>query len=142
MRIWFNHNQSSSFVLIESRTGYLHWDDEDNNNKNSRSGVLPDGVYGRNTKMYFCCRNDRKFSQYNRLSGIPECAEMLVMRYKGSCPAPGWGYQGPHTGYLEWDTEDKKNADQRIGVFPDGQKTFQSGIKIEFCGYTSSGHRC
>ena len=30
------------------------------------------------------------------------------------------GYLGPHTGYLQWDTEDRKNADERIGVFPDG----------------------
>lgn len=37
--------------------GYRFWDDEDNNNKNSYSGILPDGSYGGNTGIYFCCKD-------------------------------------------------------------------------------------
>ena len=59
----------------------------------------------------------------------------MLMRYKGRCPALS-GYRGPHTGYLKWDTEDTRNRDERVGVFPDGVTT-PSYIKIEFCGYTS-----
>ena len=130
-------------------TGYLHWDDEDRRNANKRSGTLPDGVYNRNTKIYFCCRNDPPHTGFiwsrrkiNRLNGLPQCSEIMVMRFKGTCPSRGRGYQGPHTGYLQWDTEDSNNKDQRIGVFPDGQKTFGSGIKIEFCSYTAPGYNC
>ena len=123
-------------------TGHLHWDDEDNSNANKRSGVLPDGNYNCNTDIHFCCRNDPKiirFPKENFLKGLPKCAELIVMRYKGTCPAHGNGYLGPHTGYLQWDTEDNKNIDWRSGVFPDGKKTFASGIKIEFCSYTAPG---
>jgi len=38
--------------------GYVQWDDEDDNNKNSVTGQLPDGSYDRNTKIFFCCRDD------------------------------------------------------------------------------------
>ncbi|XP_055351340.1 uncharacterized protein LOC129597713 isoform X2 [Paramacrobiotus metropolitanus] len=33
-------------------------DDEDFANQNDYDGTLPDGQYDRNTKYYFCCRND------------------------------------------------------------------------------------
>ncbi|XP_068753813.1 uncharacterized protein [Montipora capricornis] len=38
--------------------GYVKWDDEDSNNANKVTGQLPDGVYDRNTKIEFCCRDD------------------------------------------------------------------------------------
>ncbi|XP_068755962.1 uncharacterized protein [Montipora capricornis] len=38
--------------------GYVHWDDEDLNNKNRFTGQLPDGGYDGNTKIEFCCRDD------------------------------------------------------------------------------------
>ncbi|XP_028408616.1 uncharacterized protein LOC114531157 [Dendronephthya gigantea] len=118
-------------------SGYIFWDDEDRRNNNGRSGVLPDGDYGRNTKIYFCCRDVQGLWTSKRLSGLPKCSEMILMRYKGRCPGAQRGYLGPHTGYLQWDTEDSRNVDARVGVFPDGRKTFGSGIKIEFCSYTS-----
>ena len=125
--------------------GYLRWDDEDTNNANKRHGHLPDGVYGDNTKMHFCCRNDPlvllaypHILVFDILTGLPKCSEIIVMRYKGKCPSHTVGYRGPHTGFLQWDTEDNNNGDQRVGEFPDGTKNFINGIKIEFCSYTSS----
>ena len=38
--------------------GWIRWDDEDKRNRNSFSGILPDGVYNKNTRVDFCCRND------------------------------------------------------------------------------------
>ena len=122
--------------------GFIHWDDEDSRNANKRSGVLPDGRYDRNTRIQFCCRNDPPARRSPSLRGLPKCSEIIVMRYKGTCPPRAPGYRGPHTGYLQWDTEDIRNHDQRVGVFPDGKKSFRSGIKIEFCSYTSSRRRC
>ncbi|CAG2214856.1 unnamed protein product [Mytilus edulis] len=40
------------------RTGSIYWDDEDHNNANSKNGILPDGTYNRNTRIYYCCRSD------------------------------------------------------------------------------------
>jgi hypothetical protein len=37
-------------------SGFIYWDDEDHNNENSHGGTLPDGEFGRNTKIYYCCR--------------------------------------------------------------------------------------
>ena len=147
--------------------GYIYWDDEDNSNANRRHGVLPNGIYNENTKIFFCCRNDPMHSFSHQLvfslpkflrktltssklyrkvlscvKSLPNCSEIMLMRYKGTCSLPPLGYRGPHTGYLQWDTENNSNADQRIGVFPDGAKTFGSGIKIEFCSYTSNGKNC
>ena len=63
---------------------------------------------------------------------------MMLMRYKGRCPKTA-GYSWPKTGFLQWDTEDDYgNIDHRVGAFPDGRKTFGTGIKIEFCTYTSN----
>ena len=129
------------FVSTFEFIGYIRWDDEDTRNANKRSGVLPDGSYGGNTKIYFCCRDDRLISHLNILVGLPKCSQMILMRYKGTCPRMLFGYHGHHTGFLQWDTEDSRNADRRVGVYPDGQKTFGSGIKIEFCSFTS-GYSC
>ncbi|XP_068753240.1 uncharacterized protein [Montipora capricornis] len=38
--------------------GYVKWDDEDLNSENRLSGQLPEGVYDKNTKIFFCCRDD------------------------------------------------------------------------------------
>ncbi|XP_046843413.1 uncharacterized protein LOC124437489 [Xenia sp. Carnegie-2017] len=113
--------------------GSIYWDDEDSRNNNKKSGMLPDGTYGRNTKIFFCCRHDPRL-----LTGLPKCSQMMLMRYKGICPQSG-GYSRPKTGFLQWDTENKSNGDKLVGHFPDGEKTFNSGIKIEFCSYTSIG---
>ena len=45
-----------STVLAGFQDGYIYWDDEDFGNKNSHDGVLPDGEFGTNTKIYYCCR--------------------------------------------------------------------------------------
>ena len=37
--------------------GYIYWDDEDKNYVENIDG-LPDGKFGGNTRIYFCCRND------------------------------------------------------------------------------------
>ena len=39
-------------------SGFIYWDDEDISNGNSHGGALPDGDFGSNTKIYYCCRYD------------------------------------------------------------------------------------
>ena len=38
--------------------GFVYWDDDSYLNENSKSGILPDGVYDVNTNIEFCCRRD------------------------------------------------------------------------------------
>ena len=38
--------------------GFVFWDDEDSRNKDRLDGILPDGSYGRDTRIYYCCRGD------------------------------------------------------------------------------------
>ncbi|XP_068755958.1 uncharacterized protein [Montipora capricornis] len=38
--------------------GYVRWDDADGASTNKVTGQLPDGVYDKNTKIFFCCRDD------------------------------------------------------------------------------------
>ena len=41
--------------------GSVYWNDEDDSSPgyaNSHNGTLPDGDYGEDTKVYYCCRND------------------------------------------------------------------------------------
>lgn len=45
-------------LYVDFETGYIKWDDEDRNNGNSFSGVLPDGTYNQDTVVFFCCRDD------------------------------------------------------------------------------------
>ncbi|XP_071950864.1 uncharacterized protein [Antedon mediterranea] len=38
--------------------GWMFWNDEDTLNSNSVNGELPEGVYNKDTKIYYCSRND------------------------------------------------------------------------------------
>ena len=35
--------------------GFVIWDDENTDNQNDKGGVLPEGQYTEDTKIYFCC---------------------------------------------------------------------------------------
>ena len=35
--------------------GFVIWDDENKDNKNSKYGDLPEGLFNEDTKIFFCC---------------------------------------------------------------------------------------
>ena len=35
--------------------GFVIWDDENKDNKNSKRGELPEGLFNEDTKIFFCC---------------------------------------------------------------------------------------
>lgn len=55
---WFFYLSCEMFLnwITGFNTGYITWDDEDINNHNEYGGLLPDGLYDSNTKVYYCCR--------------------------------------------------------------------------------------
>ena len=36
--------------------GWVFWDDKNEENKNANEGILPNGTYNQDTKIYFCCQ--------------------------------------------------------------------------------------
>lgn len=43
-------------LYLGFESGFIRWDDEDNENVNSFDGTLPSGVYDADTVIYYCCR--------------------------------------------------------------------------------------
>ena len=112
-------------------SGSIYWDDEDRNNRNSYGGILPDGSYDRNTRTYFCCRNDgfatnpivlpldRPFYLY-RYHSRDGCQRVRGMRYREE--------------WVRWDNEDNRNSDSKSGAVPyeDGGR---HNHKLHYCYY-------
>ena len=69
-RLWFPRGD---YCIIKSKDhpcpanftqGWVHWNDEDTNNKNSYYGARysqPDGEFNHDTKIQFCCRKDGSY---------------------------------------------------------------------------------
>ncbi|XP_015757085.1 PREDICTED: cubilin-like [Acropora digitifera] len=94
--------------------GFVYWDDDDNDNKNNKSGTLPDGDYNRNTKIEFCCRTD---GNENEPVVLPTKEQFYLLAYEfPRCQMVKWTVSS-----LEWiyyDTEDSNNNDHREWAFP------------------------
>ena len=58
--------------------GFVIWDDENKDNKNSREGVLPEGLFNEDTKIFFCCSTTGSASQEITL---PNKAPFLLFAY-------------------------------------------------------------
>ena len=109
------------------------WDDEDDNNNNGAGGKLPDGVYDRNTKIFFCCRTDG--SKSDPIS-LPVSTPFYLLAYGSSeCQ---WVKDASSTKeFIAFDAEDDDNFDDWGGSFPyipgiAGQTTY---VKITYCYY-------
>ncbi|XP_015780331.1 PREDICTED: uncharacterized protein LOC107358228 [Acropora digitifera] len=94
--------------------GFVYWDDDTFGNRNRQSGTLPDGVYGSNTKIEFCCRTD---GNKNMAVVLPTKMPFYLLAYEfPRCQMVKWAVSS-----LEWiyyDTEYWSNNDQRGGAFP------------------------
>ncbi|XP_048731684.2 uncharacterized protein LOC125648722 [Ostrea edulis] len=62
--------------------GTITWDDENTNNMNRRSGILPSGDYGRDTTIHYCCRSDGYWMNYIKL---PNTQPFFLIRYTSIC---------------------------------------------------------
>ena len=107
--------------------GSIYWDDEDNRNANSRGGTLPDGNYGRNTRIYYCCRTD---GSYNDPIALPTSHPFFLLRKGGKCQKVlGMNVRDE---WVHWDDEDNRNIDSNSGMHPDN--TYPNHL-IHFCYY-------
>ncbi len=97
-------------------SGFRYWDDEDNNNGNARQGTYPDGIYGRDTRTYYCCRND---GNVHSEIALPSTMPFVLYRYQSTCQRVRGMY---HTDLsIHFDDEDSGNANSCSGVkYPEG----------------------
>ena len=114
-------------------TGYIRWDDENNKNKNTFGGSLPDGVYGRDTTIYYCCRSDGYATNKIYLpsdkpfvlfkSDSHQCQMVHGMRVSSQ--------------WFHWDTENywfpTYNKNKAGGARPYG--TVGTNIDLDYCYY-------
>ncbi|CAG5130784.1 unnamed protein product, partial [Candidula unifasciata] len=92
--------------------GWLQWDDEDDVDQDgsvTSSGYLPDGEYGQNTMIFYCCRND---SLPTLPINLPVDKPFYLLRHSRSCQTAG--------GFSPFDDGDRENH------------------RLHFCYYTGS----
>ncbi|CAG2254798.1 unnamed protein product [Mytilus edulis] len=93
--------------------GHVHWDDEDSNNENAFGGTLPDGEYGRNTLIQYCCRTD---GSSNTPIELPTSKPFYLVRKSSACQrVKGMNVRGE---YIKTDDEDKDNKNSWSGNYP------------------------
>lgn len=117
------------------QTGSIYSDDEDDNNGNSLSGFLPDGDYGRNTRIDFCCRCD---GSYSAPIGLPLDSPFFLMRDRRALGCQS--VLGAHVREerVRWDDEDSNNENSNSGQIPAGETGRDHAI--HFCYYSPGKH--
>ena len=113
-------------------SGFAKWDDEDNNNQNSMSGTLPDGVYDRDTRIEFCCRTDRE--KKDPIS-LPTLEPFFLLAYESAeCQQVKWAVVSVE--WIRFDNEDLRNMDESGGAYPyDARRSVHSSYYIYYCYY-------
>ncbi|KAL4223846.1 hypothetical protein ACF0H5_017311 [Mactra antiquata] len=109
--------------------GYIKWDDENTNNGNTHHGYLPDGVYGVDTTIKYCCRHD---SSASTAMYLPTDRTFILVRYGTRCQTvSGMSFKDL---YIKWDDQSTTNKDAAGGVHPyeDGGTGDQ---RLHFCYY-------
>ena len=111
--------------------GYVKWDDEDNDNKNNITGQLPDGEYGRNTKIYFCCRDDEYATN---VINLPTDKPFVLLKSDSHLWQTVNGTKMREE-YFRWDNED----DSGYVTDFEGKHSFleysYNNLKIHYCYY-------
>ncbi|XP_071172453.1 uncharacterized protein [Mytilus edulis] len=113
-------------------TGHIYWDDEDNANTNSKSGILPDGVYDRNTKTYYCCRSDG--SAYRDIN-LPTSKPFYLYQYTSNCQHVRG--MDRYEESITMDDEDDKNNSSDDGCHPIKTDT----TEVHYCYYSLSSSK-
>ncbi|XP_066302640.1 uncharacterized protein [Branchiostoma lanceolatum] len=112
------------------RWGKLKWDDEDTSNGNIVSGVLPDGMYNRDTEIEYCCRND---GNANTEIALPTLKPFYLFRFTSGCQKVK--DMSVREEWFWWDDENFRNANENHGAHPydDGGR---KNHRVHYCYYT------
>ena len=113
------------------KEGSIFWDDQNEENRNTCGGDgLPDGSFGTDTRIDYCCRNDAPPSAPIKL---PYMAPFYLMQQSsGGCQKVK--RMTVTEEYLQWDDENDGNKDSESGLHPyddgDGQNH-----RLHYCLY-------
>ena len=129
--------QKKKICPLGLESGQVYWDDENDNNNNEKSGVLPTGKYGKNTKISFCCATSG-----NKTDPIiiPAKDPFFLLAYGSEkCQMVKWAVASVE--WIRYHTEDSNNQDKSYGVYP-----YNAGTKsptIYYCYYRGEkSHSC
>ena len=111
-------------------SGYIYWDDEDSRNTNSKQDPLPDGYYGSDTRVYYCCRSDGSTSVG---MSLPTSQPFVLYRYGGTCQTVSG--MTVRELFVYFDDEDSSNANSCSGSHPEAGSC-DSNHDIYFCYYS------
>ncbi|CAH1232650.1 Hypp485 [Branchiostoma lanceolatum] len=109
--------------------GKLKWDDEDDDNQNHASGVLPDGIYNRNTEIQYCCRGD---GSATTPIVLPSRRPFYLFRFRTGCQRVA--DMSVRDEWFRWDDEDDDNANGYYGAYPYGNGG--RNHRIHYCYYS------
>ena len=111
-------------------TGHKFWDDEDAFNSNSKQDPVPDGNYGSNTRIQYCCRSDGSTSVGIEL---PTSQPFILYRYGGTCQTVnGMTVRQFH---IHFDDQDFDNSNSCSGSYPD-DSSCDSNHDMYVCYYS------
>ena len=108
--------------------GWIKWDDEDYYNGNSMRKTMPDGWYGENTKIEYCCRKDG-FATNEII--LPTNVPFILYKASNQCQyVKGMNCR---ENFFKWDTEDDNTNNKSGGFIPYGE--VDDNIKLYYCYY-------
>lgn len=114
--------------IIGFEEGSIKWDDEDTKNDNEASGVLPDGDYGKDTVVDFCCRSD---GSADKPIELPMREPFFLLKHSSSCQeVMGMRFTEE---WVFWDCEDKENKNLVSGKLP--ESFVAKDVKLYYCYY-------
>ena len=94
--------------------GYIFFDDENRKNLNKMGGVLPDGEYNEDTKLFYCCRTDG--DKVEPIS-LPISSPFYLLAYNNSeCQQVNGALATKE--FIRFDNEDTGNKDAKGGTYP------------------------
>ena len=117
-------------------TGWVRWDDEDDNNANKKGGSLPEGSYDKDTHMYYCCQTAGYW--YNSIE-LPVVRPFYLLTSNSNafpkCQMVKWAFS--YLEYIVFDTNDQNNGDRQ-----GGKHIFLYGRKLFYCYYEGTLFIC
>ena len=119
------------------KSGHVKWDDEDMN-KNSGRGTLPDGEYGKDTIIFYCCQSQGSWHDSLELP-IDHPFYLLPCKSESfnspRCQQVKWALSKLE--YIIYDTQDGRNGDALFGNHVFAIKSHPSLLTVYYCYYES-----
>lgn len=112
--------------------GFVIWDDENKDNKNSKNGELPEGLFNEDTKIFFCCSTS---GSVDTEITLPNKSPFLLFAYESILCQKIKG-MSVVTEFIKFDDEDRGNIDYEGGEYPYGIHRDEKDHMFFLCYYT------